>query len=234
MKKILFFSVILIASLFFPPNPCQTVSPIEDSYDKGMEYGIKGRFNEAKIEFVKGLNIDPNYGPIKQGVKIIEDLFNKKIKIATAIHLFKSADYANKGRLDESIAEDEIAIALNPKYTTAYNNLGISYLQKSQYEKAVFYLDKAIGLDPNCYEAFVLRGLADSRQKKFNWAISDFSKAIKLNPKESGIYYNRALAYFFKRDYRNAIKDATKAKEMGYKIPPTFIDSLRNELKRQI
>ena len=167
-------------------------------------------------------------------MRIVEDVISLKIKAETAVHLFKSADFANQGLLDESIAEDETAIQLNPEYAAGYNSLGVSYIEKTMFEKAVSYLNKAIDIDPLLYESYVMRGLALVYQKKYPEAISDYSKAIDMNPKDAGIYYNRALACFLKGDSRNAAKDANHAKSLGFPVPQEFMDNIRQKLNSQL
>ena len=45
----------------------------------------------------------------------------------TAIHIFKGADFGNKGMLNEVIAEFTRALEINPRYADAYTNRGLAY-----------------------------------------------------------------------------------------------------------
>jgi tetratricopeptide (TPR) repeat protein len=220
--------------LLFMANPIPVYAFVEDAYDRGMKYALQGQFREAKSEFKKGLELDPDYQPLKQSLKIAEDVISQKIKKETAVHLFRSADYANRGFLDESIAEDEKAIAIDPGYVIAYNSLGASYIEKSQMDKAVSCLDKAIELDSTFYESYVLRGLARAYQKQYDSAVSDYNKAIAINPKDPGVFYNRALVYFLMGNYRGAAKDARQAKALGFEVPEKFIEDIRRSLANQL
>ena len=207
---------------------------VESFYDKGLKYAIQGNFREAKKQFSDGLTIDPLFSQLKQGLRIVEDVLEQRIKPQTAIHLFKSANYANQGLLDESIAEDEKAITYNPSYAVIYNSLGTSYIEKSQYDKAVLYLDRAIELEPVYYESYVMRGLSFSSQKLYGRAIQDFNKAINICPADGGIYFNRALAYYFKREYRKAARDANQAESLGYPVPRKFSEKIRHALNNNL
>ena len=55
----------------------------------------------------------------------------------------------NQARYDESIAENERALALNPANVDAYAGLGWDYLYLGQFEKSLEYFDKAIRLSPH-------------------------------------------------------------------------------------
>lgn len=234
IKNFLFAGFLNLLILFLIPSPCLGQHFVERRYVKGLNHAINGNFREAKKEFKEGLNLAPNFEQFKQGLKIIDDVLQQRIKTQTAIHLFKSANYANFGFLDKSIAEDEKAIKLNPNYAIAYNSLATGYIQKLQHDKAVHYLNKAIELDSASCETYVLRGHTFLLMKQYEKAIKDFNQAIEISPGEAGIYYNRALANFFKGDYRKASKDAKYAKGLGYPVPWEFLEKIRQSLNRQL
>ena len=54
-----------------------------------------------------------------------------------------------KGDFDTAINDFDEAIALNPNYAEAYQNLGGVYLISEEFEKAIANFDKALELDPN-------------------------------------------------------------------------------------
>ena len=68
---------------------------------------------------------------------------------------------------------------------------------------------------------------------QYDQAISDFATVLELNPKDSETYYNRGINYYFKREYGKSWEDVKKAQDLGYKIPPKFLDNLRKALGRQ-
>jgi TolB-like protein/tetratricopeptide (TPR) repeat protein len=64
-------------------------------------------------------------------------------------HSLKGGILRFQGRLDESIAEYERALSLDPGMVIALVGLGWSYLYLGQFEKGLEYLDKAIRLSPH-------------------------------------------------------------------------------------
>jgi Flp pilus assembly protein TadD len=56
--------------------------------------------------------------------------------------------YRATGRLDQAVAEGELAVHCNPQQPVFWNQLGISYRQQGQFAKARDAYEHAIALDP--------------------------------------------------------------------------------------
>lgn len=202
---------------FLTVGLCYAENPAKHLSDKGLEHAAEGKFTLAKEDFEKALMIDPFYEPARNSWKLIEDLIDQKIKVETAIHLFKGAVYHNRGQLSNAIAECNKAMETNPKYAPAYNNRGFAYIGKGQYDQAISDLNKAIELDPEFAMAYNNRGYAYAAKGQHDQAISDSNKAIALNPKLVMAYYNRGIAHLNKDQYDQAIFDCNKAIEINPK-----------------
>jgi tetratricopeptide (TPR) repeat protein len=68
---------------------------------------------------------------------------------------------------------------------------------------------------------------------KFDEAISDFTKALEINPRLGQAYISRGLTYYLKKEYDKSWKDIKKAQDLGYKVPPKFLDDLPQASGRQ-
>ena len=108
----------------------KTSQTAKDYYDKGIDYGVAGKFDEAQQEFKKALGADPFYESAKLSLEIVEDVLKQRIEIETALYMFKGGAYGNKGMFEAAIAEFKKAIEINPNYPKAYNNLGVMYGEK--------------------------------------------------------------------------------------------------------
>jgi adenylate cyclase len=64
-------------------------------------------------------------------------------------HVVKALVLLDQARYEDSIAEHERALALNPANTDAVQGLGWSYFYLGQFEKSLEYFDKAIRLSPH-------------------------------------------------------------------------------------
>jgi tetratricopeptide (TPR) repeat protein len=86
------------------------------------------------------------------------------------------------------------AIAINPNYAQAYNNLGQIYQELKKSDAAVANYDKAIHLQPDFAEAYCLRGDALTELKQLDAAIESYNKAIAIKPAFVEAFCNRGKA----------------------------------------
>jgi len=187
---------VAVLMILFLVNPCFGQNDAKQIWTEGVEHAAQGNFNEAKEEFEKALKVDPSYGSAKRALKVIEDALDQKIKSKTAIHLFQGIAYGIKGQWDESIAEINKALELNPRYGYIYVCRGLTYANKGQYDKAIADYTKAIEINPRSDIAYNNRGVAYAKKGQFDKAITDNNKAIELNPKYAYAYNNSVKHYF--------------------------------------
>lgn len=211
MKALKRTSVPALMVLFLGVGLCHAQNPAKQISDRGLEYGAEGKFAEAKEEFEKALMIDAFYEPARRSLKIIEDVFDQKINVETAFHLFRGAVYQNRGQLSKAIAECNKAIEINPAYAPVYNSRGFAHIGKGDYDEAISDFSKAIEINPKFAMAYNNRGYAYGVKGQHDRAISDSNKAIDLNPKLAMAYNNRGLAYLNKGQHDRAISDCNRA-----------------------
>jgi tetratricopeptide (TPR) repeat protein len=186
--------------------------PVEEYCVKGVEYGTQGKFEEAEKEFKKALEVDQFYASAKENLTLIKDVLEKRVENEVAIHLFKGITYDSKGMLDESIGEYEKAVALNPNYAMAHNNLGVAYYYKGMLDEAIAEYEKAIAINPNHANAHSNLGLAYAKGKRmFDEAIAECKKAIAINPNHANAHSNLGLAYVGKKMLDEGIAEYRKA-----------------------
>ena len=87
--------------------------------------------------------------------------------------------------------------------------------------------------EPKDAEFYNNRGMAYRDKGQYNQAISDYNKSLEINPTFAEAYYNRGRAYYLKREYDKSLEDIKKAQDLGYKIPPKFLDDLRNASRKK-
>ena len=204
-------------------------SSAKESYDKGVEYTIQGKFKKAKEEFEKALKVDQFYSPAKLSLETIKDVIEQKIKRETAIHLFKGISHGNKGQLDRAISEYTKALEINPKDAKAYIYRGGAYLGKGQYDQAISEYTKALEINPKDALAYYNRGFVYRDKGQYDEAISDYTKVLEINPKDAGAYDSRGFTYLVKlgnkvkgcADWKKACdlgkcKNYNLAKQKGY------------------
>lgn len=96
------------------------------------------------------------------------------------------------------------ALAIDPNYAEAKNNLAITYTnagryygeQKGDLNKAIEYLLKANEMKPNTYETLRLLGVAYGIGGRVNEALEYFKQAAALQPNDPDALYNLGTAYY--------------------------------------
>ena len=103
----------------------------------------------------------------------------------------------------EAAHEFEIAIARDPNFAQAYDDLGAAQYRLGQPEKALPLLEKALRLSPRDANVVVVEwhlGTAHMFLHHYDLAVEHFLKAHAVNSKLSWIFYNLAGAYELKGD----------------------------------
>ncbi|MBI2669100.1 tetratricopeptide repeat protein [Candidatus Woesearchaeota archaeon] len=131
--------------------------------------------------------------------------------------MFKQAEF------EETIADSDEAIKLNPKDATAYLKRGCAKYYLDQSEAAIADANKAIELDPKYAGGYYYRGYAKmAGLEQFEAAIADFNEAIKLDPKCVAAYTDRSRAKGELRQFEATIADANKAIELDPKYADAY------------
>jgi class 3 adenylate cyclase/TolB-like protein len=100
-------------------------------------------------------------------------------------HYDKARILNAQGRIDESIAEAERALALDPTAIDAYSILGWDYWFNGQFEKTVEFIDKAIRRSPfdrALAEWYHLKAAAHYGLKQYDQNIESARRSIAINP----------------------------------------------------
>jgi Flp pilus assembly protein TadD len=111
----------------------------------------------------------------------------------------------NQKLYDQAIDALNNVLKLDPKYASAYHNLGIAMKEKGDLDGAILQYRKAIELNPKDASAYYNLGIAMSDKGDLNGAILQYQEAIKLDPKDASAYYNLGIAMSNKGDLNGAI-----------------------------
>jgi tetratricopeptide (TPR) repeat protein len=132
--------------------------------------------------------------------------------LSPAKPLYDSAKRASaEGNYAASAQLYEQAVAQDPKYKEAWNDLGFVYGKLGQQEKSEAALRKALALDPTAKYAHYNLGNVLTAQKKYDEAISEYQKEIQINSKNSYPHLNLGRAYFFNAQPDKAIPELETA-----------------------
>lgn len=133
-------------------------------------------------------------------------------------YLKQAEPYFNGKDAAKAIDPLKKAIALSPS-ATAYNELGIAYMNLNQYPDSAAAFQQAVRLDPN--DANVRLNLGDTylKMQKFTDAAASLSEAYRLNPKSAAIANAYGIALEYTKDYAHA----AAAYKLSTQLDPKFV-----------
>lgn len=97
-------------------------------------------------------------------------------------HLKEGVRLEAEGHLQESIAEHEQAVALDPKMIQAHTNLITLYAKAGNAAKSEEHYRATVTLNPNLAETHYDYGVLLFEQRRYQEAAETFRKAVEINP----------------------------------------------------
>jgi TolB-like protein/class 3 adenylate cyclase/Tfp pilus assembly protein PilF len=142
------------------------------------------------------LSVDPE-GDLKRADELTSKALALDPNYARA-HLMKAYIFTGQRRLDESIAESERALALDPALLPAVSLLGWDSLYIGQFEKSLEYFAKAIRLsphDPSVGTWYHGEASGHFALKQYDQTIEWIRRAIAIDPNTNPwLYFNLIAA----------------------------------------
>jgi tetratricopeptide (TPR) repeat protein len=127
-----------------------------------------------------------------------------------------------QGKLEEAIAVSRELIERDPKFASAYTNLGIILRDQEKLDEAVAAHRKAIELDPKDANEYTYLSYSLMAQKKLDEAVAACRKAIELDPKSAWAYRNLGFALRGQKKLDEAMAAYRKAIELDPKNAWTY------------
>jgi len=100
-----------------------------------------------------------------------------------------NAHWAN-GEVDAALACYHEAVAIDPNYAEAFNNLGFVCIQRQDYEDAERYLGRAVAINSELANAHYNFGMLFQQTERSEQATTSFQKAIAIDPKNANAHYS--------------------------------------------
>jgi len=109
----------------------------------------------------------------------------------------------------------QTAIEIQPNYSSAHNNLGLTFKELGEFEKAMKCFQTAIEIQPNYSAAHNNLGSTFKELGEFKKAISCYQKALKLMPSSIAAQTNISNIYSTQLDnFEKAINESYKTLKM--------------------
>ena len=121
--------------------------------------------------------------------------FDEAIRLyKESIAIFPTADahtylgwaFSFKGRLNEAIAQCEIAIQLDPEFGNPYNDIGVYLMQQQRFDDAIPWLERAKSAtryEPRHFP-YINLGRIYLTKGMIQRALEEFAGALEINPRD--------------------------------------------------
>jgi tetratricopeptide (TPR) repeat protein len=99
-------------------------------------------------------------------------------------HTYLGWAYSFQGRIDDAIAECEIAIRLDPEFGNPYNDIGVYLMQQEKLDEAIPWLERAKTAKRYEPRHFLISIWAESTQPRgmIHKALEEFRGVLQINP----------------------------------------------------
>jgi len=116
-------------------------------------------------------------------------LYKESIKIypTADAHTYLGWAYSFIGRLDEAIAQCEIAIQLDPEFGNPCNDIGVYLMQQQRFDDAIPWFERAKSAkryEPRHFP-YINLGRIYLTKGMIQKALDEFGGALKINPDDS-------------------------------------------------
>lgn len=107
-----------------------------------------------------------------------------------AIAFYKKGNKeAEKDNTQEAINLYKKALKIDPNFTSAWNNLGLSYKKLENYDEAIGAYEKSLEKDPNGIMPLQNMAIAYKDKKDYKKALKTYEKLARLDDQNPEIYY---------------------------------------------
>lgn len=171
-------------------------------YNRGNELYKDNRFDEALVDFVYNMQLDPkDYKPIQM----------------------VGAVYVKQQKYREAIGYFNRVLSMNDTIFDAYNNRATAYAMLNIHDSALTDFNKALALRPTNPDAVGNRELLLKNMKATEESsVEGITEKIKNAPQDPKLYFQRGLQYYQRKEYDKALPDLDNA----IKLDPVYADAL--------
>ena len=165
----------------------------------------------------------------RNGIKLWSFVIEREPTRVPFAYLLRGRAFEKDGEVEKAVADYTKAIALNPRFTEAYNNLGMIYGKARIYDQAIEIFSRSISLDPSRATSFNNRGRTYVYLGQYEKALEDLNRAIALDHDFDVAYINRGELYYRTGKMARASEDFRKACDLGNEIGCSALSRVTQE-----
>lgn len=151
---------------------------------KGFQYASEEKFDQAQVQFEKGLQILPSHYNLNEALKLTQQVKEGKIGKDYALCLFKGSSYLMNAQYKEAISEFKKGLKTTPQDKDLNYYLGISSYSLGECQQAIDYLQKALGTQLDD-EVYYYLGVSYYSLGRVSEAAKYINKALEIDPDDA-------------------------------------------------
>lgn len=170
-------------------------------------FAEKGQLLEALLEFIQALQAEADSPTVHHylasflaahGPDLAISEYRKAIELEPEFsdaHLNLALALADRGQLDEAVAELDIAHSQAPDDEMIQHELASCLIELERYPDAIGHLKKIVKSHPEHVEAYVDLGIAYTAQGFYAEAETVLTKAVEIDDEDFAAHYHLAALY---------------------------------------
>ncbi len=132
--------------------------------------------------------------------------------IPEAVKYFEQAsDYGDQNDFENAKKYYLKAIAVDPNFVEAYDNVAVIFRKQKDYTKAIEYYKKSIEIYPQGHMAHQNLAVVYGIQKDYASAITEYEVLKDMNPNDPEAYFGLANCHMMLSEFEEALPHAEKA-----------------------
>ncbi|HRD37707.1 MAG TPA: tetratricopeptide repeat protein [Bacteroidia bacterium] len=203
---------------------------------RGHCYYYLNKYPEALLDYAKVISINPNearahlakgnvYYFLKQYDRAIDSYENglKVDKNNALLYRNLALVYRQLKDFDRSIFYADKAIEINPNLSTAYNDRGVSRIEKGLFKEAIQDFQQSILIDKDLHITYIHLAEAFKKEKSYDEARKIYEDLKRLVTDEKNYFYQEALLKINEIDKIKQDENYAKLEELVEKIKQTLL-----------
>jgi serine/threonine protein kinase/Tfp pilus assembly protein PilF len=190
--------------------------------------GMGGAYYNLGIALARLKRTPEAMAALKEALKMIPHQASEINKTLVSVHNQTAHDFAQRGLIDESIAELRSGLKIDPHNTNLQLYLAFVCVGSSRWQQGIVECQAALRLDPHNQMALTLLGDAYSGQGQLDLAIQYYQQTIRINPNYGAAHSGLAVVYARQGRVVEAKREVQVALRSGYQPPEDLLAWLRN------
>jgi tetratricopeptide (TPR) repeat protein len=133
--------------------------------------------------------------------------------------LMRGVSELRRGKFAEALAQLDKALAIYPKYATAWHTKGLVHLQLGEIDSARSSFEAAVAANPDTAAPRVFLGGIYNADHRYTEALEHLQKALQFSPRSGLAHFEISRTYWAMGDVDNCEKHISEAHELNPRIP---------------